>query len=209
MPVHRNIVKMHCFTPTPSLPYELRIIDFESAMQDVYDYFYDVDVHRAAKGLQRLDDMLRSANCSGTLSDMLTASLAKHSRTLRENRYPNGHPALVVHGVYSENATKAGDEGVEIKATLKRGGAVDTHGARRQWFCVFVYRVDKTTEPASDREPLTFTEVYLGQVTEEDFRRNTRGPLGTPTSTLDRDGVAKLRRGWLYLDRELTPPASP
>lgn len=205
MPVRRNIVKKGCFTPTPSLPYELRIIDFESAMQDVYDFFYDVNVHLGAKGLQRLDDMLRSAICSGMLSDMLTASLAKHSRTLRENRYHNGHPDLVVQGVYADNAVKAGEEGVEVKATLKRGGAVDTHGARRQWFCVFVYRVDKTTEPASERAPLTFTEVYLGQVTEEDFRRNTRGPLGTPTSTLDRDGVAKLRRGWLYLDKELTP----
>lgn len=38
--------------------------------------------------------MLRPAICSGTISDMLTASLAKHSRTLRENRYFNGHPDL-------------------------------------------------------------------------------------------------------------------
>jgi len=46
------------------------------AMQDVYDFFYDVNSHLTVKGLQRLDDMLRPAIMSGLLSDMLTASLA-------------------------------------------------------------------------------------------------------------------------------------
>lgn len=53
-------------------------------MQDVYDFFYDVNELLSSKGLDRLDDMLRPANMSGMLSDMLTASLAKHSRTLTE-----------------------------------------------------------------------------------------------------------------------------
>ncbi|MCY3770736.1 MAG: hypothetical protein OXG98_01740, partial [Gemmatimonadetes bacterium] len=76
---------------------------------------------------------------------MLTASLAKHSRVLTENNYFNGHPDLVVQGVYAGNSVKAGDQGVEIKTTRKKGGAVDTHGARNQWMCVFVYKVDNKT----------------------------------------------------------------
>lgn len=52
----------------------------------------------------------------------------------------------------------------------------------------------------ADRSPLEFTEVYLGHVTLEDFRRNDRGELGTRTATLHADGVAKLRRNWVYLD---------
>jgi len=107
--------------------------DFQMAMQDVYDFFYDVNSHLSIKGLQRLDEMLRPAIMSGVLSDMLTASLAKHSRVLTGNRYFNGHPDLVVQGVYAHNAVKAGTEGVEIKTTRKTGGAVDTHGAREQW----------------------------------------------------------------------------
>ena len=75
---------------------------------------------------------------SGLISDMLTASLAKHSRVLRENRYFNGHPDLIVQGVYPENSVRHGSEGVEIKTTRKPGGAVNTHGAREQWMCVFV-----------------------------------------------------------------------
>lgn len=42
-------------------------------------------------------------------------------------------------------------------------------------------------------------QVYLGQVTETDFRRNPRGELGTRTATLDRSGIQKLRANWVYL----------
>ena len=199
MPITRNIVDRARFNPLPSLPYELRMRDFESAMQDVYDFFYDVNANLVGKGLQRLDDMLRPAIMSGILSDMVTASLAKHSRVLTENTYFNGHPDLVVQGVYPDNAVKAGSRGVEIKTTRKKGGAVDTHGARDQWMCVFVYSIDNETEPSSDRRPMAFTEVYLSHVSVEDFRRNPRSELGTRTGTLDRHGIRKLRQNWLYM----------
>jgi hypothetical protein len=87
---------------------------------------------------------------------------------------------------------------VEVKTTRKAGGAVDTHGAREQWMCVFVYGVDIETEPAVDRRPMTFSEVYLAHVTPEDFRRNPRGELGTRTATLHKDGIKKLRENWVY-----------
>lgn len=72
------------------------------------------------------------------------------------------------------------------------------HGARNQWLCVFVYDVDKLTEPANDRAAMTFTEIYLGQVSIADFRKNPRGELGTRTATLNREGIAKLRTFWVY-----------
>jgi hypothetical protein len=104
-----------------------------------------------------------------------------------------------VQGVYPNNAIKAGTEGVEIKTTLKRGGAVDTHGARDQWMCVFVYVADHETEPAQDRNPMKFLEVYIADVVEADFRQNSRrGALGTRTATLDRKGILKLRSNWVY-----------
>ena len=186
------------FNPEAVLPFQLRPQDFQMAMQDVYDFFYDVNSHLARKGLQRMDEMLRPAIMSGVLSDMLTASLAKHARVLTENRYFNGHPDLIVQGVYPGNAVKAGAEGVEIKTTRRAGGAVDTHGARNQWMCVFVYDIDKDTEPAIDRRPMSFREVYLGHVVISDFRKNPRGELGTRTATLHKDGIQKLRETWIY-----------
>jgi len=198
MSIERNVIDATKFNAKANLPFELRLKDFELALQDVYDFFYDVNVGLVEKGLERLDDMLRPAIMSGLLSDMLTASLAKHSRTLTENRYFNGHPDLIVKGEYSDNSVKAGAKGVEIKTTRKPGGAVDTHGARDQWMCVFVYKVDNETEPARNRSPLTFTEIYLGHVSVADFRKNARGELGTRTATLHKDGIEKLRRSWVY-----------
>jgi len=207
MPVNRNSLDLTKFNSAAVLPYELRIEDFRLAMQDVYDFFYDVNTGLVAKGLDRLDDTLRPAIMSGVLSDMLTASLAKHSRTLVVNCFFNGHPDLVVKGRYAGNAIQAGEHGVEIKTTRKPGGAVDTHGARNQWMCVFVYAVDNATEPANERTPMSFTEVYLGQVEVDDFRKNARGELGTRTATLHAKGVAKLRNNWLYrVGRVAAPP---
>ena len=182
-----------------SLPHQLRLIDFETAMQDVYDFFYDVNVLFQKKGLPRFDDELRPAIMSGMLSDMLTASLAKHSRALTPNHYHNGHPDLIVKGRFANDCVKSGGlDGVEIKTTQKAGGAVDTHGAREQHMCVFVYEVDKITQPMQNRRPLRFTEIYVGHVVPGDFRGNNRGQLGTRTATLDRNGIMKLRSNWVY-----------
>lgn len=201
----KAIVDKSAFNPAPTLPFELRISDFEVAMQDVYDFFDDVNALLSGRGLHRLDDMMRPAALSGMISDMITASLAKFSRALVENRHFNGHPDLIVRGKYANDAVSSGTEGVEIKSTRKTGGAVDTHGARAQWMCVFVYTVDNSTEPASAREPMQFTEVYLAQVEEADFRSNARSTLGTRTATLHAAGIKKLRQSWIY---KIEPPKS-
>ena len=205
MPIVRQQPDSSYFNLEIDLPYQLRVEDFSLVMQDIYDFFFDVNTHLFNKGIRRLDEMLRPAAMSGLISDMVTASLAQHSRVLVENQFHNGHPDLIVNGIYPNDAVKSGTEGVEVKTTRKRGGAVDTHGAREQWMCVFVYQVDNVSEPAVDRAPMRFTEVYLGHVTVDDFRRNPRGELGTRTATLDRFGIRKLRENWVYLDNGPVP----
>ena len=200
MPIARQTPNASKFNRDAELPWMLRLADFDLVMRDIYDFLFDVNTHLSERGLRRLDDMLRPAAMSGLISDMITASIARHSRVLVENQYHNGHPDLVVNGVYPDDAVKAGDQGVEVKSTRKPGGAVDTHGARKQWMCVFVYTVDNETEPAAARTAMKFTEVYLGHVEVGDFRRNPRGELGTRTATLDRQGIRKLREHWVYLD---------
>ena len=194
----RNTVDPGKLNDAAVLPFSLRLMDFQIAMQDVYDLFHDINSLLLARSLKRLDEMLRPAAMSGIISDLLTASLASHARSLTENSYFNGHPDLIVTGFYPNDRVQSGSEGIEIKSTRKKGGAVDTHGARNQWMCVFVYKVDTKTEPARSRRPMSFTEVYLAQVGIGDFRRNTRGELGTRTATLHREGLKKLREHWVY-----------
>ncbi|MCI0360330.1 MAG: hypothetical protein L0211_17785 [Planctomycetaceae bacterium] len=198
MPLKREQPDPDAFNAGATLPYNLRLADFESAMRDVYDFFYDVNKLLRRKNLDRLDDTVRPAIMSGLLSDMITASLAKHSRSLVVNKYFNGHPDLVIKGEYPNNSVQAGSKGVEIKTTRKAGGAVDFHGARDQWLCVFVYEIDDDTEPAVARRPMRFSEIYLAQVRIADFRRNERGELGTRTATLHREGIASFRENWIY-----------
>ena len=198
----KQTIHRKAFNPDVELPFELRLEDFEAAMRDIYDFFFDVNTLLRKKGLRRLDDTLRPAAMSGIISDMLTASIANHSRSLVVNNFFNGHPDLIVEGKYKNDAVKAGEHGVEVKCTRKKGGAVDTHGARNQWLCVFVYAADHETEPADDRAPMRFTEIYIAQVAIADFRKNQRSELGTRTATLDKDGIAKFRENWVY--RETT-----
>lgn len=61
MPIQRSTPGPAKLNPTAELPYELRLEDFRLAVQDVYAFFHDVNVGLSAKGLERLDDMLRSA----------------------------------------------------------------------------------------------------------------------------------------------------
>ena len=64
--------------------------------------------------------MLRPAALSGLLSDMLTASLAKHARTLTANRFHNGHPDLI-QGIYPNNGPVRGRRGGDQIYTESRG----------------------------------------------------------------------------------------
>ena len=73
--IDRRTVDSTAFNRAAQLPYELRLADIELAMQDIYDFFFDVNTLLAGRGLMRLDDMLRPAAMAGMISDMLTASI--------------------------------------------------------------------------------------------------------------------------------------
>lgn len=201
LPIPRLTPDLDKFNPQATLPYELRLADFQLAMLDVYDLLFDINTALTSRGLKRLEETVRPAIFSGILSDALTASMARHARVLTENRFHNGHPDLIPEGSYPNDSVSAGEHGIEVKAT-RGSGAVDTHGAREAWLLVFRYRVDVKTEPARSRAPMKLIEVLLAQLTLEDFRLNPRGELGTRTASPNKQGVRKLRNNWVY--RNLT-----
>src|SRR6266403_1762798 len=115
MALTRKTVDSAKFNAKAKLPFELRLEDFSLALQDIYDFFHDVNSLLVGKGLDRLDDMLRPAFLSGVLSEMLTASHTRHSRALVDNDNFNGQPNLVVRRKYPNNTIKSGENSVEIK----------------------------------------------------------------------------------------------
>ena len=187
------------FNGAAILPYSLRLEDLRLAMLDVYDLLHDINQALLTRGVKRFEETVRAAIFSGILSDTISASVARHSRVLTENRFHNGHPDLIPAGVYPHDKVQSGHEGIEVKATKGRG-AVDTHGARDAWLLVFRYRTDSETEPAIERAPTRFIEILLAQLSRADFRRNDRGELGTRTASPNRAGMQKLRANWIYRD---------
>ncbi len=185
------------FNRSAELPYQLRTADFSLALQDLYDFLFDVNSLLQSRDLPRLEDTVRPAVFSGIVSDMLSASLAKHSRVLRTNAFHNGHPDLVPGGRYPGDRVSSGADGVEVKAT-KGTGAVDAHGVRPGWLCVFRYEVDGVTQPAVERSPTLIREILLAKLEPADFRRNDRGELGTRTASANAAGLLKLRSNWVY-----------
>jgi len=98
MAIRHASVDASKFNSAAKLPYELRLKDFELAMQDAYDFLFDINSFLLRRGFQRLDDMLRQAIMSGVLSDMLTASMAKHSRTSQRTGTTTGTPTSLCEG---------------------------------------------------------------------------------------------------------------
>ena len=74
MPITRETPDQSSFNPDIVLPYQLRREDFALAMQDVYDFFFDVNLRLFEKGIKRLDEMLRPAAMSGLISARIRAA---------------------------------------------------------------------------------------------------------------------------------------
>jgi len=148
MTIARNQITTGKFNEGAKLPYELRLEDFKLPYR-MCTIFSLTSIRILSK-----KDSIDSTRCSGLPScqgSCLTCSppasealqnsrreslLQRASRPRRQRKYPN-------------NSIKAGGHGIEIKTTRKAGGAADTHGARDQWMCVFVYEIDKESEPTS------------------------------------------------------------
>ena len=74
-------------------------------------FFREADTILADRGLKRLDGMPRPAAMSGTVSGMVTASLARRSGTPAENRFRNGRPGLAARGACPNDAVRSGTDG--------------------------------------------------------------------------------------------------
>jgi len=65
MPVTRNAVDRSKFNKDAILPFELRHDDFEMAMQDVYDFFFDVNRGLVERGFNASTTCCAPLSCPG------------------------------------------------------------------------------------------------------------------------------------------------
>ena len=68
------------------------------------------------------------------------------------------------------------------------------------WLMVLRFAIDDRSEPVYERKPTTVVAVMLANLTETDWSISGRasGSRRTPTASVNRTGLRKLRAGTVY-----------
>lgn len=195
------------FDYSAQLPYGLRVAEVRAAIEEIYDFLYNVNRFLVGKGWDRLEETLLAATFSGVISQMAVESISKQSASVIRNQYHNGRPDLLPREHYAGNAVLRGEEGIEIKAS--RNASWQGHNKETGWIMVFQYQVDVSTSPVENREPTRFARVLMAKLEEDDWSFSGRGETSrrTATASIARSGMEKLLAQPLYLDPTYEPRA--
>ena len=199
--IERPTLHPRGFLPDARLPYDLRVTEVRAAMDDFYDFLYNINTFLVSRGYDRLEEMLSGATYSGLVSELVVQSMSKQSASLIANPWHNGRPDLVPRGLYGDKGVLRGEEGVEVKASRYKSGW-QGHNLETGWLMIFQYNIDLLTAPIEDREPTTFDRVLCARLEESDWSFSGRGETSrrTITASVRRSGTEKLQANPVYLD---------
>ena len=166
------------------LPYALKVKEIEQAVAETYRLFHGLNDFLENSGFRPLEELLLGNSLSGMISEFLVKNIARAAETLEAN------PDLLPQGHYASNLVLKGDEGIEIKSSIRRGGW-QGHNPEDCWLMVFRYAIG---------EPLMFLEILCAKLDEADwsFSGRTGASRRTPTASITAAGVEKLRNNFLY-----------
>lgn len=142
-----------------TLPYGLTVGAVEEAVAETYRLFHGLNDNLVRDGFRPLEELLLGNSLSGIISEFLVKNIAKASTTLEANLKVGGHPDLLPKGRYASNLVLKGEEGIEVKSSIQKGGwqghnpedcwlhgfpvcdretkdwRIDAHGVRRNFVC--------------------------------------------------------------------------
>lgn len=180
-----------------TLPYGLTVSEVEQAVAETYRLFHGLNDYLVERGYRPLEDLLLGNSLSGIISEFLVKNIARVSATLEANLKVGGHPDLLPKGHYSSNFVLKGDEGIEVKCSIQKGGW-QGHNPEECWLTVFRYTVGE--QDNGGRVPLTFIEILCAKLMKSDWSFSGRRGASrrTPTASITAAGVEKLRSNFLY-----------
>lgn len=186
------------------LPYGMTARAIVKAVNDVYAYLHVLNGASVDSGYGRLEELVQPpANFSGFLSNVFVRAVAARTGSARPglavNRHHNGRPDLVPRARYEGDAVQQGAEGIEVKASRSKS-SYQGHNPESGWLMVLRFAIDDRTEPVYEREPTTVVAVMLARLEDGDWNFSGRGPgrRRTPTASVNRWGLRKLRAGTIY-----------
>lgn len=179
------------------LPYGLKVTEVEEAVAETYRLFHGLNDFLQNSGFRPLEELLLGNSLSGIISEFLVKNIARASETLEANMKVGGHPDLLPKGHYSSNLVLKGDEGIEVKSSIQRGGW-QGHNPEECWLMVFRYAIGE--QDNGEFLPLTFVEILCAKLERSDWSFSGRKGTSrrTPTASITASGVEKLRSNFLY-----------
>jgi len=179
------------------LPYGLRVSEIEEAVAETYRLFHGLNDYLVGAGFRPLEQLLLGNSLSGIISELLVKNIARACPTLEANLKVGGYPDLLPKGHYPSNLVLKGEEGLEVKASIQKGGW-QGHNPEACWLMVFRYEVGG--HDARQVLPLTFIEILCARLAKSDWSFSGRKGTSrrTPTASITAAGIEKLRANFLY-----------
>lgn len=189
------------FNPGCLLPYGLTTAHIHAAMLDFVDFLGFINQQLNSKALPRLESFLMPANFSSIVGEFMTMTIPRYCKSLVKNRYHNGHPDLIPHGVFPDDAVQHSTEGIEIKGSRHASGW-QGHNAEAVWLMVFHF--DSNTANDANLEigpkPFQFLGVYAARLELQDWSFSGRSATSrrTITASVRQSGAIKMKNNWVY-----------
>jgi hypothetical protein len=168
-----------------------------AGVAETYRLLHGINGFLVERGFRRLEQLILGNSLSGLISEFLVKNIASASQTLLANSKVGGHPDLLPKGRYVAEGVLKGDEGIELKASIQRGGW-QGHNPEDCWVMVFRYIPGRLHE--GSWTPLVFTEIVCARLARSDWSLSGRKGESrrTPTASITASGTEKLRANFLY-----------
>ncbi|MCP4374170.1 MAG: hypothetical protein GY797_39615 [Deltaproteobacteria bacterium] len=198
-------VNPNAFNAACTLPYGLAPEHIYKAMVEFVDFLGFINQQLSTRETPRLESFLMPANFSSIVGEFMNISIPRYCTDLVKNQYHNGHPDLIPTGMFPDNAVQYAEEGVEIKGS-RRSSGWQGHNPEEVWLMVFHF--DSNTSRDNNRgiapKPFRFIGVYAAKLKKDDWNFSGRSAASrrTITASVNRGGVLKMKRNWVYENLE-------
>lgn len=179
------------------LPYGLTVSQVADGVRDTYRLYDGINRSLVSGGFRPLEELLLGNSLSGLVSEFLVRNIARVSTTLIANKKVGGHPDLLPKDKYPSGSALKCPDGIEVKTSQRKGGW-QGHNPEECWLMIFRYAVGAQSDGRA--LPITFSEVMCAQLLKSDWSFSGRKGLSrrTPTASITKIGVEKLRTSFLY-----------
>ncbi len=172
-------------------------------MRGFIDFLGFINQQLHTKQIPRLESFLMPANFSSIVGEFMNMSIPKYCPDLVKNQYHNGHPDLIPHGLFPDDAVQHAHDGIEIKGS-RRAGGWQGHNPESVWLMVFHFDSNSANDKRKGiaPKPFRFLGVYAAKLEMEDWSFSGRSAASrrTITASVIKAGVTKMKANWVYQD---------